>query len=118
MSVGRSEETALGSARGRFLESLPRKAIELRGTIALLQANPGSEAARSDMRRKLHALYASALVFRSDTLAALVQEGIKPLDLASEQNRALAAGDLEQLQSVVRRIAELRAEAAGESERV
>lgn len=108
MSVGRSEETALGSARGRFLESLPRKAIELRGAIALLQANPAAEGPRGDLRRKLHALYASALVFRSDALAALVQEGIKPLDSASEQKRALDAGDMEALASVVRRIAELR----------
>ena len=108
MSVGRSEETALGSARGRFLESLPRKAIELRGTIALLQSNPGAEGPRGELRRKLHALYASALVFRSDALAALVQEGIKLLDSASEQKRALETQDMEQLTSVVRRIAELR----------
>src|SRR5262245_45175073 len=58
MAVGRSEETALGSARGRFLESLPRKAIELRGTIATLTATPGAEGPRADLRRKLHALYA------------------------------------------------------------
>jgi CheY-like chemotaxis protein len=116
MSLGRSEETALGSARGRFLESLPRKAIELRGSIALLQANPGAEGPRADLRRKLHALYASALVFRSDALAALVQEGIKPLDSASEQQRALEAVDMEQLASVVRRIAELRAQASAEPE--
>jgi CheY-like chemotaxis protein len=115
MSVGRSEETALGSARGRFLESLPRKAIELRGAIALLQANPASEGPRADLRRKLHALYASALVFRSDALAALVQEGIKPLDAASEQKRALEAIDMETLASVVRRIAELRVSSPAES---
>src|SRR3982751_2364092 len=103
MSVGRSEETALGSARGRFLESLPRKAIELRGTIALLSATPSAEGPRGEMRRKLHALYASALVFRSDSLAALVQEGIARLDAASQEHRALDNADLEGLSSLVKR---------------
>ena len=108
MAAGRSEETALGSAHGRFLESLPRKAIELRGTIALLTATPAAEGPRVELRRKLHALYASALVFRSDPLAAIVQEGIQLLDAASQAKRALTAEELATLSSVVKRVAELR----------
>jgi CheY-like chemotaxis protein len=108
MAAGRSEETALGSAHGRFFESLPRKAIELRGTIALLSATPGAEGPRGELRRKLHALYASALVFRSDPLAALVQEGIQLLDAAGDAKRALRSDELGILSSVVKRVAELR----------
>jgi CheY-like chemotaxis protein len=110
MAAGRSEETALGSAHGRFFESLPRKAIELRGTIALLTATPAAEGPRGELRRKLHALYASALVFRSDPLAALVQEGIQLLDAASDAKRALGSDELATLSSVVKRVAELRAD--------
>lgn len=110
MAAGRSEETALGSAHGRFFESLPRKAIELRGTIALLTATPAAEGPRGELRRKLHALYASALVFRSDPLAALVQEGIQLLDAASDAKRPLAGDELATLSSVVKRVAELRAD--------
>jgi CheY-like chemotaxis protein len=108
MAAGRSEETALGSAHGRFLESLPRKAIELRGTIALLSATPAAEGPRAELRRKLHALYASALVFRSDPLAALVQEGIQLLDAVTQAKRAVSSDELATLSSVVRRVAELR----------
>lgn len=110
MAVGRSEETALGSAHGRFLESLPRKAIELRGTLAQLTGSPLEEEPREELRRKLQALYASALVFQSDTLAAMVQEGILLLDRVSDEARSPTGDELESLSAIARRIAELRAE--------
>ncbi len=69
MAAGKGEDTALGTAHGRFVESLPRKAIELRGAIALLTATPAAEGPREDMRRRLHTLYASAVVFRNEALA-------------------------------------------------
>jgi CheY-like chemotaxis protein len=108
MAAFRSEETALGSARGRFLESLPRKAIELRGSLAQLTADPAASGPRDEARRRLHALFASALVFRSEALAALAQEGIARLDAAAEAARALGTGELEQLSTLVKRIAEFR----------
>jgi CheY-like chemotaxis protein len=108
MAASKGEETALGSARGRFNESLPRKAIELRGAMALLSETPGAEGPREDMRRRLHTLYASALVFRNDALAAVVKEGIERLDVARDQKRALDDADLEQLTQLVRRLPELR----------
>jgi CheY-like chemotaxis protein len=108
MAAFRTEETALGSARGRFLESLPRKAIELRGSLAQLLAEPAASGPRDEARRRLHALFASALVFRSEALAALVQEGIARLDSAAEAPRALGTGELELLSTLVKRIAEFR----------
>jgi CheY-like chemotaxis protein len=108
MTAVRTEETALGSARGRFLESLPRKASELRSSLALLSADPAASGPRDDARRRLHALFASALVFRSESLAALVQAGIAALDTASEARRALSESELELLSTLVTEIAQFR----------
>ena len=91
MAAGKSEDTALGTAQGRFIESLPRKAIELRGAIALLTATPAAEGPREDMRRRLHTLYASAVVFRNEALSVAVKEGIERLDTARDEARALNA---------------------------
>jgi CheY-like chemotaxis protein len=112
MAASKGEETALGSARGRFNESLPRKAIELRGAMALLAATPGAEGPREDMRRRLHTLYASALVFRNDALAGVVKEGIERLDAARDQKRPLDSTDLDHLSMLVRRLPDLRGDAA------
>jgi len=110
MAAPKGEETALGSARGRFIESLPRKAIELRGAIALLSATPAAEGPREDMRRRLHTLYASALVFRNDVLAAAVKEGLELLDAARDEKRSLGNADLDALTRLVKRLPELRGE--------
>ncbi len=110
MAAPKGEETALGSARGRFIESLPRKAIELRGAIALLTATPAADGPREDMRRRLHTLYASALVFRNDVLAASVKEGLELLDASRDQNRSLTHQDLDALTRLVKRLPELRGE--------
>src|SRR5262245_60943309 len=108
----KGEETALGTARGRFIESLPRKAIELRGAIALLTATPAAEGPREDMRRRLHTLYASALVFRNDALAQAVKEGIDRLDAARDESRALSGDDLDHLTRLVKRIPDLKGDEA------
>ncbi len=113
MVAGKSEDTALGTAHGRFLESLPRKAIELRGAIALLTATPAAEGPREDMRRRLHTLYASAVVFRNEALSSAVKAGIDCLDVAREEKRALNASDLASLARLVRSIPDLRGEGAG-----
>ncbi|MFT3922744.1 MAG: response regulator [Myxococcales bacterium] len=110
MAAGKGEDTALGTAQSRFIESLPRKAIELRGAIALLTATPAAEGPREDMRRRLHTLYASAVVFRNEPLSQAVKEGIERLDAAREEGRPLSAPDLEVLAKLVRRIPELRGE--------
>ncbi len=110
MAAPKGEETALGSARVRFIESLPRKAIELRGAIALLTATPTADGPREDMRRRLHTLYASALVFRNDVLAAAVKQGLELLDAARDELRSLDDRDLDALTRLVKRLPELRGE--------
>ncbi|MET0344613.1 MAG: response regulator [Polyangiales bacterium] len=108
MVSGDSEESALGSARGRFLESLPRKAVELRSAVAQLTELPDAEAPREDLRRRLHALYASALVFRNEPLARAVQECIDRLDTARESGQVLSGADFALLNALVKRLPALR----------
>lgn len=106
------KDTALGVARARFVEGLPRKSAELRGAVALIVATPGGDRPREEMRRRLHALYASAQVFRIDALAEGLKEGIQRLDVARDQRRALTQEDLDTLASLAGR---LQALGSGES---
>lgn len=89
--------SALGVARARFVEGLPRKAKELKAAMALLVATPDAERPREEMRRRMHALYASAQVFRLDPLAAALKEAIERLDTARDEKRALDQDDLDAL---------------------
>ncbi|RLB51712.1 MAG: hypothetical protein DRJ42_16345 [Deltaproteobacteria bacterium] len=91
------EETALGSARARFVEGLPRKAQELRGAVALLVATPDEDRPREELRRRLHALYASAQVFRIEALAGALKEAIGRLDAARGEVRPVTEDDLDAL---------------------
>src|SRR5687768_15483168 len=97
MAQGRKEDTALGVARARFVEGLPRKASELKGAVALLAATPDNDRPREEMRRRLHALYASAQVFRIEPLANALRESIQRLDAARDQQRGLRQDDLDAL---------------------
>jgi DNA-binding response OmpR family regulator len=110
MVAGNTEETALGTARGRFVESLPSRAVELEGAIAQLHETPSAEAPRNDMRRRLQALYASALMFRSEALSEAIHEGLELLDDAHASGRALDESDLALLSSLVKRLPELSGE--------
>jgi len=103
----RNEETALGVARARFVEGLPRKAGELRGAVALLAATPGADRPREEMRRRLHALYASAQVFRIERLAEALRAGIQRLDGARDAGRALDQTDLDHLAELARNLTTL-----------
>lgn len=89
--------SALGVARARFVEGLPRKAKELKAAMALLVATPDAERPREEMRRRMHALYASAQVFRLDPLASALKEAIARLDAARDEKRALDQDDLDAL---------------------
>jgi len=95
--AARKEETALGTARARFVEGLPRKASELRGAVALLAGTPDAVRPREEMRRRLHALYASAQVFRIGPLAAGLRDAIQRLDSARESGGELAQDDIDSL---------------------
>ncbi len=89
--------SALGVARARFVEGLPRKAKELKAAMALLVATPDGERPREEMRRRMHALYASAQVFRLDPLASALKEAIQRLDDARDEKRPLSQDDLDTL---------------------
>jgi CheY-like chemotaxis protein len=52
------------------------------------------------MRRRLHALYASAQVFREEALASAVKGAIERLDRARDGQRPLASDDLETLEGL------------------
>ncbi len=104
---GRREETALGVARARFVEGLPRRTRELKGAIALLTASPGDARAREELRRRLHALFASAQVFRIERLAEGLKGCIAVLDAAREGHRSLTDVELEELARVSLSLPEL-----------
>ncbi|MFO0695562.1 MAG: response regulator [Polyangiales bacterium] len=95
--TAKKEDTALGVARARFVDGLPRKATELKGAVALLAATPDADRPREEMRRRLHALYASAQVFRIDPLAEALKECIDSLDRARDEKRGLAQAEVDRL---------------------
>lgn len=95
-----SRPTPLGVARARFVDGLARKSQELRGSLALLAATPGEERPREELRRRLHALYASAQVFQLEALASALKDGIARLDGARESRGAVSQGDLDALASL------------------
>lgn len=97
MASESTRPTPLGVARARFVDGLPRKASELRGSVALLAAAPGEEKPREDLRRRLHALYASAQVFQIAPLSAALKDAIARLDRAKDSKSALSDADIEAL---------------------
>jgi DNA-binding response OmpR family regulator len=97
----RPHDTALGLARQRFVDSLPQKAGELRGALALLVGSPESPRPRDELRARLQALYASAQVFRMNVLAAALQEGAATLELARSEAREVSQAELDELTNLV-----------------
>jgi DNA-binding response OmpR family regulator len=97
----RPHDTALGLARQRFVDSLPQKAGELRGALALLVGSPESPRPRDELRARMQALYASAQVFRMNVLAAALQEGAATLELARSEAREVSQGELDELTNLV-----------------
>jgi hypothetical protein len=89
--------TALGVARARFVESLPRKAAELRASTALIVASPSEERPREELRRRLHALWASAQVFQIEALCDALKDAIGRLDRARDPKSPLRQEDLDAL---------------------
>ena len=95
-----SRPTPLGVARARFVDGLARKSQELRGSLALLASTPTEERPREELRRRLHALYASAQVFQLEALAAALKDGITRLDSAREERSSVSQADLDALASL------------------
>ncbi|MFO0680787.1 MAG: response regulator [Sandaracinus sp.] len=111
MSSDSSRPTPLGVARARFVEGLARKAQELKGSVALLAGTPNEEKPREELRRRLHALYASAQVFQLERLASALKEAIAKLDLARDERRGLADAELDLLALLAATLPVLGAEA-------
>jgi CheY-like chemotaxis protein len=103
------DRTALGIARARFIEALPRKSNELKGALATLVASPDAEKLREEMRRRLHALYASAQVFREEALAEAVKKEIDRIDRARDGGRPLDQADLDALNDLAESLPSLAA---------
>ncbi|MFW6050409.1 MAG: hypothetical protein ACODAU_04500, partial [Myxococcota bacterium] len=100
MADGTKQDTALGLARARFVEGLERRAKELREAIGQLRETPDADRPREEMRRRLHALFASAQVFRIGSLAEALNEAIGRLDAARDGERPLSPEDLEVLSAL------------------
>ncbi|MCA9537002.1 MAG: response regulator [Myxococcales bacterium] len=94
-------DTALGPARQRFVDSLPKKASELRGALALLVGSPESARPRDDFRARLQALYASAQVFRMAGLVSALSEGVHTLEAARDEARPVTQSELDELTHLV-----------------
>src|SRR5690606_23514645 len=69
----------------------------LRGSLALLTATPAEERPREELRRRLHALYASAQVFQIAPLSDALKDAIARLDRARDEKRPLTGEDLDAL---------------------
>ena len=88
-------QTALGVARARFVEGLPRKAREVKASLALLTGTPDEDRPREELRRRLHALYASAQVFRIDPLANALKESLGLVDEVRSARRGFTQQELD-----------------------
>lgn len=108
-------QTALGVARARFVEGLPRKAREVRASLALLAGTPDEERPREELRRRLHALYASAQVFRIEPLAAALRDALAGIDRVRDARRGFTQDELDQLATLAATLPALGRDAALEA---
>jgi CheY-like chemotaxis protein len=93
--------SALHSARLRFVEGLPARADELSSTAERLARDPGDQEAAVMLRRRLHALLASAQVFEERALSLAVQDLIARLDVAQRAERPFTREEIDAVSVVV-----------------
>ncbi|HET6339521.1 MAG TPA: response regulator [Polyangiales bacterium] len=93
--------SALHSARLRFVEGLPARADELSSTAERLARDPGDQEAAAMLRRRLHALLASAQVFEERALSLAVQDLIARLDVAQRAERPFTREEIDAVTVVV-----------------
>ncbi|MCG8554203.1 MAG: response regulator [Proteobacteria bacterium] len=101
MATLHRQDTALGAARARFLETLSRKAKELGDVARVLGEQPQSQTHLEEVRRRVHALYASAQIFDEPDLVLVLRRVLAMLDSAREDERALGAGEQRALSDLV-----------------
>jgi CheY-like chemotaxis protein len=99
--MAQAANSALFSARLRFVEGLPARAEELSTTADRLARDPGDLEAAGMLRRRLHALLASAQVFEERALSLAVQDLIARLDIAQRAERAFTREEIDAVGLVV-----------------
>jgi CheY-like chemotaxis protein/cytoskeletal protein RodZ len=98
-------KTAPGTARERFVESLSRRAEELRAAIAGLAAAPEAPAAREELKRRLNALLASARLSEEAVLAENVQRIIARFAADPHSQQPATPADFRALDALVAQLA-------------
>jgi CheY-like chemotaxis protein len=101
----------IGGARADFVAGLGRKVSELRSVLAALEASPRATSVRDELRRKLHALGASARLLHFGAVAATIGEAEEAL-AGAVRSEPLGASELG---TVVRALDDLPALAFGDS---
>ncbi|HKP58849.1 MAG TPA: response regulator [Polyangiales bacterium] len=99
--MAQAANSALFSARLRFVEGLPARAHELSSTAERLARDPHDPEAANVLRRRLHALLASAQVFEEPALSLAVQDLIARLDLAQQSQRPFTSEEIDAVIVVV-----------------
>ncbi|HKU43960.1 MAG TPA: response regulator, partial [Polyangiales bacterium] len=99
--MAQAASSALYSARLRFVEGLPARAHELSSAAERLARDPQDPEALQLLRRRLHALLASAQVFEEPALSLAVQDLIARLDLAHDERRTLSNEEIDAVIVVV-----------------
>jgi len=94
-------KSALDNAHERFVESLTRRAQELRAAVSELEAAPSAALAREEVRRRLHALLANAQLFEE---AALTQHLQRVTERFDDAQSPLTADDFLALHALVTRL--------------
>jgi CheY-like chemotaxis protein len=97
--------TALGAARDRFARSLAQRARELKELVSSVRVATDDGDARERLRRRVHALYASAQVFQDEALAARIKQVVGRLDAARDMDRALNPADLDAVSALATELA-------------
>ncbi|MBK8593970.1 MAG: hypothetical protein IPN77_33700 [Sandaracinaceae bacterium] len=96
----RPHDTALGLARQRFVDSLP-KAVSCVARSSPGGGSPGRLGRATELRARLRPPFASAQVFRMNVLAAALQEGAATLELARSEAREVSQAELDELTNLV-----------------
>jgi len=101
------EETALEEARAKFLKGLPDRLKAVERTIERLRFSPHERSIQDGLLRQLQALYASAQVFRLETMSSKLREATESLDAVMEAARPASSEEINNLIQVLSFLYEL-----------
>jgi chemotaxis protein histidine kinase CheA len=92
--MGDESRTALGSAHERFVRGLPERGEELRALCAQLAATPSDGRLLEQVRKRMHALFASAQVFEEEALSEAIERALTGLDMARDGGAPLPEAEI------------------------